>query len=81
MNDLFSYGAEVSKEIGGPTARDAILKEIGRPEWPLSLSLYDWRNHVPASVREIWPALSVDSRLAFFSLACHQAALDISPDL
>lgn len=71
---LLRCAAMASREIGGPSAPEDILATVDNVAWNRAGRLYDWRNHVPFSLREAWSGLSPDARLAVFAMACELAS-------
>lgn len=40
-----------------------LLAMLESPKWSEAAKVHDWRNHVPACVRDSWARLSLESRL------------------
>ena len=48
---------------GGVRIEDGVLVYAGSAQWA------EWENHLPMIVRQVWPNLSEESRLALFIMA------------
>jgi hypothetical protein len=56
------------------SSRDEILAEIDDPQWNDTSRMYDWRNHVHNTMRQIWSDLTVEARLAVYVVSERHAA-------
>lgn len=75
MTDVLLRCATLAaRESGVPSKPDEILDAVGTVAWSKAGRMYDWRNYVPLSIRESWPGLSLDARLAVFVMACELAS-------
>lgn len=43
--------------------------DLINPEFDKNERVHDWRNHVPSEIKELWPQLSMETRLAIAFMA------------
>jgi hypothetical protein len=71
---LMECAMAAARAVGVASTTGEILTILDAVDWDRAGKLYDWRNHVPSSLRGLWSALSSEARVAVFLLACELAS-------
>ncbi len=56
----------------GPNAVP-LLNVLFNPEWTKAERVHDWRNHVPETLKQVWPALCLDVKVLVYMEAIEAA--------
>jgi hypothetical protein len=71
-NKIESELLNLSAERANLTPQE-VLNILLRPEWDKAGRMYDWRNHVNASVKRVWSRLGQEAMLVAFLTATESA--------